>query len=134
MVVATTDALNAWCRGELKSYNKTWNEIQKIDRDILRHWEKRTKEDMEAIALLSERREELISHNAGGDEQKPREVRGWQEICALIGVKGRKTARRILQQRNLLDYLNYDKRRPVLKIRDYRIASMQIHAKDYVKL
>lgn len=50
------------------------------------------------------------------------EYRGWKEICALLNVRDKRTAKKILQRLNLLAY---DGAKPVLSVDLYRDAVMQ---------
>lgn len=50
---------------------------------------------------------------------EPIECRGWKEICELLDVKDKRTARKILER---LYVLNYDGKKPVLSVEKYREA------------
>jgi hypothetical protein len=52
------------------------------------------------------------------------EVRGWKEICTLIGVKDWRTARDLLNRHGLLAR---EKRTPVLNIASYIKISTRRH-------
>ncbi|MES0337094.1 MAG: hypothetical protein SFH39_12170 [Candidatus Magnetobacterium sp. LHC-1] len=53
------------------------------------------------------------------------EVRGWAGICQKLGVKDKRTARRILVRHGVLAY---DGRTPVLNVDVYRMMSMLRHS------
>lgn len=52
------------------------------------------------------------------------EARGWKEVCALLRVKHRYTAKAILE-RTGIPYL--DGKQPCVNIESYRKASLQRH-------
>ncbi|KJU82424.1 hypothetical protein MBAV_005384 [Candidatus Magnetobacterium bavaricum] len=52
------------------------------------------------------------------------EVRGWKEVCRLLGVRDKRTAKKILTRLHLLRMYN---RVPVVNIEAYKIASINQH-------
>jgi hypothetical protein len=50
------------------------------------------------------------------------QLRGWKNICKVLDVKDKRTAKRILKKMKLL---KYDEKTPVLSIEAYRNKEME---------